>query len=392
VPWESAARRAARAARACRAQRHRGADPTACQTPSRSRSLRRLSTPTGSPDTSGVPDVVGVNVTLTADDGSIGQNSNFLEIISSIDHFGVLNASAPGVIRIAQTPDNTLGTPISTAIDPTNAAIDLNIDTVTTCVGSSATTCNDVSLVNDNGSITDGHNAGAGGTTANVIGDTVDLQALNGSIGNPNGGNDLKLDSAKGSGCQSYYTLLYQGANYQNTGDGNRSVTATCDVAAQADGSIFITQTERALNVLLAHAGEHPGTVAAPDNIRLTTTETGADCGTTLGIACNDILVLNGAMTTLVVENSPQFVAQGLVQADNGNLELRSADDVVTDPSSEILAYTEAGDPGTGTSDANMPTHTTGNIDIYGDCHTNGCASNSWTPGEGISSNVATDA
>ncbi|HEY5224284.1 MAG TPA: hypothetical protein VIJ18_14705 [Microbacteriaceae bacterium] len=307
--------------------------------------------PTGETPPSTQPDVLGVNITLTAQNGTIGQNSNFLEIQSSIDRFGVLNAHAPGVIRVSQTTG------------------DLHVDTVTTCFNSSATSCADISLTNFHGSITDGHNAGAGGTSANIIGNTIDLLARFGSLGDPGGGNDLKLDSAKGSGCFSTYTLLYQGANYQNATDAQRAVTATCDVAAQADGSIFLTQVEGPFNVLLAHAGENAGAVTAPTNVRLTSTETGAEG--------NDILLLHSG-STLVVENAPQTVAQGLIEADNGNVMLRSADDIVTDPSSMIIATTSASDthPGNG-GDPNRPANLTGNIDIYGDCHgaaTGNCA------------------
>src|SRR4029077_1073076 len=106
------------------------------------------------------PDVIGVIINLTATHGSIGQDVNFLEIRSSIDRFGVLNASAPGVIRITETTG------------------DLHVDTVTTCFSDSATACNDISLTNSAGSITDGHLDGSGDIIPNVLGNTVDLQAL----------------------------------------------------------------------------------------------------------------------------------------------------------------------------------------------------------------------
>src|ERR1019366_8302240 len=76
------------------------------------------------------PDVVGVSINLTANHGSIGQDANFLAVRSSIDRFGVLNASAPGVIRVTQTPGP------------------LHVDTVTTCFSDSSTTCNNISLTN----------------------------------------------------------------------------------------------------------------------------------------------------------------------------------------------------------------------------------------------------
>ena len=57
-----------------------------------------------------------------------------------------------------------------------------------------------------------------------------------------------------------------------------------------------------------------------------------------------------------------------MIEALSGNVSLYAADDMATDPSSEILALTEANDPGTGsTTNPNLPAETTGNIAIYGD-------------------------
>ena len=88
---------------------------------------------------------------------------------------------------------------------------DLHVDTVTTCVRGTLTTCADVTLTTTAGSILDGHNGGAGGTTVNVIGNTIDLLALGGSIGRFTERTtgvftgDLKIDSAgRGSGCQEH--------------------------------------------------------------------------------------------------------------------------------------------------------------------------------------------
>src|SRR6185369_15778713 len=57
----------------------------------------------------------------------------------------------------------------------------------------------------------------------------------------------------------------------------------------------------------------------------------------------------------------------GLIEAQNGNVTLRSADDIVTDPSSLIFATTSQ--TGNTSSDPNVSPNTTGNIDIYGDNH-----------------------
>ncbi|UZJ27066.1 hypothetical protein RHODO2019_19090 (plasmid) [Rhodococcus antarcticus] len=284
------------------------------------------------------PQVVGVTITMTAGTsgaGTIGSNTNFLEINSSVDRFGVLNAQAPGVIRVTETSG------------------DLHVDTVSTCYGTSVTTCANISVTADTGSILDGHNAGAGGTAANIIGNTVDLQALGGSVGSS--GVDLKLNSANGSACSNAYTFLYQGPNYADATAAQRAVTARCDIAAQADGSVYLTETNGPANVLLA--------LARHGNVRITTPLTTTDG--------NAILLLHSG-TTLVVENAPQTVPYGLVEAMTGNVTLYSADDVVTDPSAQILATTAPADPGTGVVNPNQPTTTTGTIDIYGDHHAGG--------------------
>src|SRR4029077_9433163 len=304
---------------------------------------------------SSCPDVIGVNITLTAQNGSIGEDSNFLEIQSSVDRFGVLNAQAPGVIRITQT---------GRVVVETGGLPDLNVDTVTTCYGSSSTSCNDVSLATDAGSILDGHNLGAGGLTPNVFGNNVDLQALGGSVGkfSASGIQDFKVYSSIGPSCTRHVTLAYQDANYQNATDAERAVTAVCHLAAQADNSIYLTETPGALAVtapmdlLLA--------LARNGDVRLTTTETGVDgtgvAGDSTNLnragAGNDIYLIHdgGTLGTLVVENSRQFnwgtpsSTYGLVEADSGNVRLQSADDIVTDPSSEIRAHQSTLNPGTG--------------------------------------------
>src|SRR5260370_30995694 len=103
---------------------------------------------------------------MTAQNGSIGQDSNFLEIQSSVDRFGVLNAQAPGVIRITQT---------GRVVVETGGLSDLNVDTVTTCYGGSSMSCNDVSLASDAGSIPDRHNLRARGTPPTAVGNTAAL-------------------------------------------------------------------------------------------------------------------------------------------------------------------------------------------------------------------------
>src|SRR5207302_7861524 len=74
--------------------------------------------------------------------------------------------------------------------------------------------------------------------------------------------------------------------------------------------------------------------------------------------------------TTLAAENTLQMVPFGLAEAMSGNVRLVSADDVVTDPSAQILATTSSGDthPGNG-GNPGVPANVTGNIDILGNQH-----------------------
>ncbi|WP_417374531.1 beta strand repeat-containing protein, partial [Glutamicibacter protophormiae] len=157
-----------------------------------------------------------------------------------------------------------------------------------------------------------------------------------------------KLDPAAGALCRSDYTLSW----YQASAN-DRAVTANCDIAAQADQNIYLTELTGPANVLLART--------ASGDVRITTTET--------AVEGNDIVLLHSG-STLVVENAPQSVPNGLIEAGAGNVLLLSADDVVTDPSAQILATAAAGDSGTGnTPDPNHPRTATGNIDIHGDWH-----------------------
>ena len=290
-------------------------------------------------------DVIGVNITLTANGGSIGQDNNFLEIDSSVDRFGVLTASATGVVRITETAgDSSAG-----YAHPG----DLNVNAVTTCYGSSAASCADVSLATRNGSLLDGHNNGAGGTTVNVTG-TASTCSPSAAASAPSPTRPPACSPATSSStrqpepdAEHLHPELVPGIRRRPRG--HRHLPHR-----RAGRSEHLPhRTRRPANVLLAHA--------LNGDVRITTTET-----TTEG---NDILLLHRG-TTLVIENSTQNVPNGLIEADSGNVLLLAADDVVTDPSGQVLATTAAGDLGTGNSnDPNQPTTTTGNIDIHGDWH-----------------------
>ena len=274
-------------------------------------------------------DVVGVDITMTAGTGgpgTIGTDTNFVEIDSSYARYGVLNADAAGVIRITETPSAPAGA--YAAANPTMAG-DLHVDTVTTCVRGTLTTCADVTLTTTAGSILDGHASGAGGTTVNVTGNSIDLLALGGSIGRFTSAatgvftGDLKIDSARGSGCQETYSLRWFRASAAD-----RAVTATCDIAAQADANIYLTELDGPAAVLLART--------QAGDIRLTTTETASRATTSSSLHSGTTLVREPVSPSLVP--NVQVVPSGLIQAQSGNVLLLAADDVVTDPSAQILA------------------------------------------------------
>src|SRR5260370_36447500 len=93
---------------------------------------------------------------------------------------------------------------------------DLHVDTVPTCFNASLVTCNNISLAANAGSITDGHNLRLGGNTPNVIGATIDPQALGGSIGAADGSHHPKVSSSKGSPRTRSLTLADHDAHNQN--------------------------------------------------------------------------------------------------------------------------------------------------------------------------------
>ncbi len=373
----------------------------------------------------GSPNIVARNITLTAGNngissdpnrisgaGGVGTPGDFLEIEVNADgtdaagHIGVLNVTDTQVARAATFPtlpladtSDVLGAPTGTyGVFLTQTSGDLTIAKVETNA--------DASLATDAGSIVDGRGNGGGINTAdtilppNVIADDVDLLAQGGSIGAADGTNDLKVYSSandsSGAYCTRTFGLGYQDANYADATAAERAVTATCHLAAQAGGSVYITETPGVsgvaapMDVLLA--------LAKNGSVRLTTTETGIDgtgvpgCPATGVAACqagsptagNDILLIHGG-TTLVLENTLQTqwgagsgpagywtipASNGLIEAQYGDVTLRSADDIVTDPSSQILAVTSPTDahPGNG-GDPNTPADATGNIDIHGDYH-----------------------
>lgn len=230
-------------------------------------------------------DVVGVNVTLLAPFGTIGSTTNFLELDSS---------NSDGTLRNGVVTATALASVYLTEIDGIASSVDdLRVHTVTSQTG-------DVTLTTRAGSIIDARND----TDANVLGDTIDLDANGGHIGDPTGTNDLEIDSGR--------------------------TTTTADVGLEADGSIHVTETSGPLVLVLAHS---LGTIAAGD-IRLAVSEHNAADAPAL----NDDLSLLERGAVLVVEAAPRTIGHGQIFAEVGNVLLWVGDDIDTHANSEILA------------------------------------------------------
>src|SRR5207302_9291576 len=128
----------------------------------------------------------------------------------------------------------------------------------------------------------DGRNAGAGDQTgpANIVANNIDLDANGGgNIGSVPGstdavGNDLKIDSSN---------------------------LVTGRVGAEADGSIYLTETVLSMNVLLAQA--------LNGNVRLTVRDSGVQ-GEDLNLIhpSNSVFADQNESAILIVENAPRTI------------------------------------------------------------------------------------
>ena len=294
-------------------------------------------------------DVAGDNITMTAGlataEGGIGNPTNFLEIdtrFAGIAETGVLTADdlasddalTPGIYL-----DEIVG------LMPVN---------VVTTAGNDWLTTGNVSLRTVNGSIID---VGILPDEVNVSGQTIDIDANGGSIGEY--GNDLDIDSARGppglpcdnENCGDYVCATEDCSDrplgVADLGLTNDGLYAADDVALEATDSIYLTETDSYLRLLLAHA--------VNGNIRLTVNETSD---------LDEDLYLIKSGTARFAESdfrlpssdpdAPRDIPVGQIFAENaddsgdpGWVLLRVGDDVATHQNSEILAA--------------------GSIDIFGD-------------------------
>jgi hypothetical protein len=231
------------------------------------------------------PDVVATNVTLLAESGSIGSDANFLEIDSSnrrgaVEN-GVLDAQALNDIRITETVGN------------------LRLKLVDSDEGN-------VSLVTLDGSVLDAR-AGAGLVTdaAVVLANSIDIQAIGGSIGSTDAtlGGDVEIDSQR---------------------------EAQGDVGLEASVDIYLTEVDGTLRLVQARTPVDPGTVGG-GNIRLTVRES------TVADSLNEDLDLLETGSVLFVENAPRTVADGFIRA-GGWIELHIGDDLVDRANTFVVA------------------------------------------------------
>ena len=246
-------------------------------------------------------------VDLSLPVGGIGRPDNWLE--TDVDIIPTASGPALGVLRAF---DITVDEPQTQGIFISEVHGNLNVHTVRSV--------RDVALntLPSSGSIVDARNGGAGDDDPDVLGNNIDLDAAGGSIGNPDGSNDLEIDSFRGDTCHLF--------------DNGFTLSATCDVALEADGSIFVTETDAALNLVLAHAAQ---------NIRLTVRESSE--------LDEDLNLLHGGGALLHEDppDRPRAVLKGQIYAQTGYVRLHVGDDVTLDPHGEVLAGTT--------------------IDIYGD-------------------------
>jgi hypothetical protein len=246
-------------------------------------------------DADGQPtiDVTGDDITMTAGtdggQGGVGTPTDFLEI-------NVDRNTATGVLTVTDTAGNsTLGVFLSDLLGR------MRVDLVHTE--------GDVSLRTVDGSILEGRKDGVASDKdfeADVIGNSIDIDA-NGSGADIGAlGNDLEIDS---------------------------SVYATGDVGLEAASDIYVTETGDTLRLVLAHA--YTG------NIRITVRDSG-------GLPENDDLVLLASGSSRFAENNataggsdpdaPRTVAHGQVFAEQGSVTLLVGDDITLDDNSQIVA------------------------------------------------------
>ncbi|MGU3646985.1 hypothetical protein ACLBXX_18660 [Microbacterium sp. C23T] len=269
-------------------------------------------------------DVTGRNITLVAGDnglgqpgsvsgsGGIGLAGNFLEI--QVDAVGGPTGHLDA-FDTAADDDKTQGIYID------QVAGHLQIGIVHTAGDDSLATGN-VSLRTRSGSILDTLDDAA----ADVIGQTIDIDAHGGSIGVA--ANDLEIDSLVGSPFACDNENCADNAN--GTSDAGLVAIAD-DVALEASAGIWLTETDAYLRLLFAHA--------TGGDIRITVRES-AQLDEDLFLIRNGTANFAEDDSTVPGNNPdhPRVVPNGTIFAEAGGVELRVGDDVTLHPFTQILA------------------------------------------------------
>ncbi len=274
-------------------------------------------------DADGLPtiDITGVNITLFAGTlggiGGIGLSTDFLEIDTSVLD-PTWDAGSDGVLKAYDTDSDDAQTQ---GIFLDEIVGDLPLWEVFTAGNSSLATGN-VSARTLDGSIL---NAKLDDTD-NIRGQSVDLDANGGSIGLQS--KDVMVDSNRAPPFEC--DNLNCGNNSNGTSDG-KLATAGDDVALEATGDIYLTETDAYLRLVLAHA--------LTGNIRLTVRETSQ--------TDEDLYLIKNGSARFAESNTrapnsdidaPRVIPNGTIFAESGSVELRVGDDVTLHQFSQILA------------------------------------------------------
>ncbi|WP_201742286.1 hypothetical protein [Mangrovicoccus ximenensis] len=269
-------------------------------------------------DADGAPgvDVSGVNITLNSGvvtqgtgglHGGIGGESDFLEIdvdtagggTGKLDAFDTAASSSHGGIFIDELDG------------------DLRIGIVETV--------ENVALRTVDGSVIDADDE----TDADVIGDSIDIDANGAGATIGTVSNDLDIDSRNGLD-----QAAFADADLDDEGD------VIDDVALEASNGIFLTETDGALRLVLAHA--------LAGNIRLTVRESSETDGDTLTGPDGEHLYVEDSGTARFAESNKRDpgrqtdgvreIANGTIFAEAGSVTLYVGDNIAFDANADILA------------------------------------------------------
>ncbi|MEL6550929.1 MAG: hypothetical protein AAFQ54_11870 [Pseudomonadota bacterium] len=241
------------------------------------------------PEPAQVPGQV-INPTLLAsgNSGGIGRADNFLEIDSGTDNAGVLRA-------FDQLGTSTPGTFID------EVAGDLRIHTVHSLA--------DVALRTVDGAVIDAR----GDDAANALGQAVDIDAHGAGATIGTSGNELEIDSSRGS-------------------TGETGVAAGGDdVALEATGDIYVEEVDGYLRLLLAHSYLGDINLVVRESADLDENLILVESGTARFAEDDTTAPANQA-------DGPRTVANGTIFAEDGFVRLLIGDNVTTSDNADLLA------------------------------------------------------